>query len=91
MSVEPRNLKVQTSRRNFLQGTAAAVTGAGILASASSISQANAGPATGDPIPLGAAVPLTGWAAADGIEYQPLIRLPRRRFTERSRGRKADG
>ena len=75
MSVEPRNLKVQTSRRNFLQGTAAAVTGAGILASASSISQANAGPATGDPIPLGAAVPLTGWAAADGNEYQRGLEL----------------
>lgn len=73
MSFESEKSKDQSTRRSFLKGSAA--TGAGILASASIISQANAGPATGEPIPLGAAVPLTGWAAADGIEYQRGVTL----------------
>ena len=73
MLLKSKKLKDQSTRRGFLKGSAA--TGAGFLASASTILQANAGPATGEPIPLGAAVPLTGWAAADGIEYKRGLEL----------------
>ncbi len=63
----------KVSRRKFLAGSAVGVTGltaAGVLASA------NAGKAAdGEPIPIGAAVPLTGWAAADGIEYKRGLQL----------------
>ena len=61
------------SRRGFITGSAgglAGLTAAGLLASA------NAGQAAdGKPIPIGAAVPLTGWAAADGIEYKRGLEL----------------
>ena len=31
--------------------------------------------ATGEPIPIGGGVPLTGWAAADGIEFQRALNM----------------
>ena len=65
--------KTTLSRRGFITSSAgglAGLTAAGVLASA------NAGRAAGgDPIPIGAAVPLTGWAAADGIEYKRGLEL----------------
>ena len=61
------------SRRNFLQGSAS---GLGGLAAASVLFASNEGrAAVGKPIPIGAAVPLTGWAAADGIEYKRGLEL----------------
>lgn len=52
-------------RRKFLTGSAGLAAAGGMLAS---INQGRA--ATGEPIPIGAGIPLTGWAAADGIEFK---------------------
>lgn len=50
-------------------GTGAAITGT-ILASLNKGARAE-----GDPIPVGAGVPLTGWAAADGIEFKRAMEM----------------
>jgi branched-chain amino acid transport system substrate-binding protein len=56
------------SRRGFL---AKSVVGAGAVVSGTMLSAINNGAkADGDPIPLGGGMPVTGWAAADGIEFQ---------------------
>lgn len=75
MSAENQSDTKQSTRRGFLKGSTATVAGAGILASPAMLMSANAGMAAGEPIPLGAAVPLTGWAAADGIEYKRGVEL----------------
>ena len=76
MSAKDQNDKNQTTRRNFLKSAGATALGAGMMSSASILQTANAGTAaTGKPIPIGSAVPLTGWAAADGIEYKRGIEL----------------
>ena len=55
-----------TDRRAFLKGAAAA--GVGSAALLATIN--NGAKAAGDPIKVGGAVPITGWAAADGIEFK---------------------
>lgn len=59
---------VDSGRRGFLAksavGTGAALTGTML----SAIN--NGAKADGEPIPLGGGMPVTGWAAADGIEFQ---------------------
>ena len=68
--------KFQSTRRGFLKGAAASATGVSALTAAGVLQAANASAATsGKPIPIGAAVPLTGWAAADGIEYKRGLEL----------------
>lgn len=63
------NAPANVGRRRFL-GNAAAL-GAGAALSSSALAAMNDGAkATGKPIPIGAGVPLTGWAAADGIEFK---------------------
>lgn len=69
--------QTRVSRRRFVQGTAAAALGgivAGGLAGFSAARVADEGEATGGsifgPIKIGAALPLTGWAAADGQEMK---------------------
>jgi branched-chain amino acid transport system substrate-binding protein len=58
----------KTNRRRFL-GTAAI--GGGALLGSNLLSMLNNGAkAAGAPIPVGGGVPLTGWAAADGIEFK---------------------
>ncbi len=52
-------------RRGFMSGVAGAAAGGGLLAS---VNQGQA--ATGEPIPIGAGIPMTGFAAADGIEFK---------------------
>jgi branched-chain amino acid transport system substrate-binding protein len=61
------------SRRDFLKKSAAAgamapIAGAGMLAAANNAAGATA--ADGTPIKIGAAIPLTGYAAGDGLEAQ---------------------
>ena len=57
-------------RRRFLKGAGLAGVGA-VAASAGLLAEINDGAkASGTPIPLGSGVPITGWAAADGIEYK---------------------
>jgi len=53
-------------RRQFLKSTIGGAAGSGALLA--SVNQGVA--ATGEPIPIGAGIPLTGWAAADGIEFK---------------------
>jgi len=62
------------SRRRFF-GTVGKV-GAGAALSATMLASLNRGAkADGEPIPIGAGVPLTGWAAADGIEFQRAMEM----------------
>jgi branched-chain amino acid transport system substrate-binding protein len=65
--------KMHEGRRNFLKGLSLAGVGTAAL-SAGLIADINAKhgvkAAEGEPIPVGGAVPITGWAAADGIEFQ---------------------
>ncbi|XAT59965.1 ABC transporter substrate-binding protein [Rhodobacteraceae bacterium Araon29] len=76
MTDKKTNSPTETTRRDFLGKAAASVTGVGALSAAGVLSATNAGAqASGEPIPLGAAVPLTGWAAADGIEYRRGLEL----------------
>ena len=72
------------SRRKFLtMGGMAAASGAMLAAiNAAALGQTNelspASPgmkAEGDPIPIGGGVPLTGWAAADGIEFKRALEM----------------
>ncbi|MBU2867430.1 ABC transporter substrate-binding protein [Pacificibacter marinus] len=55
----------RTSRRNFIRGSAVAAAATTLA----SVNQA-AGQTGGEPIKVGAAVPLTGYAAADGLEIR---------------------
>ena len=66
------------SRRNFLKGTGLAgvggvALGAGMLADINVSKGVKA--AEGEPIPIGGGVPLTGWAAADGIEFKRALEM----------------
>jgi branched-chain amino acid transport system substrate-binding protein len=63
------------NRRKFL--TRGAALGAGAVAgSAALLADINGGAkAAGDPIPVGGGVPLTGWAAADGIEFKRALEM----------------
>jgi hypothetical protein len=57
-------------RRRFF-GKAASLGVGGLTGSAALLASINDGAkAQGDPIKVGGAVPITGWAAADGIEFQ---------------------
>lgn len=71
-------------RRAFLQMGAGAAAGGALLASinARALGQTNeidpaisGVSADGEPIPIGGGVPLTGWAAADGIEFQRALTM----------------
>jgi branched-chain amino acid transport system substrate-binding protein len=66
------------SRRNFLKGASLAgvggvALGAGMLADINGSMGVKA--AEGEPIPIGGGVPLTGWAAADGIEFKRALEM----------------
>ena len=62
------------SRRDLLKG--AAVGGAGaIVASTATLAELNEGKAEGDPIPVGSALPFTGWGAHDAIEFRNGIEM----------------
>ena len=59
---------VNSGRRGFLAKSAV---GAGAALTGTMLSAINNGAkADGEPIPLGGGMPVTGWAAADGIEFQ---------------------
>lgn len=60
-------------RRDIFKGSLGVVAGSGALLA--SINQGKA--ADGEPIPIGAGVPLTGWAAADGIEFKRAAEMAR--------------
>ena len=64
-------------RRGFLTGGAAAVGGAAMLAQ---VNEARAQP--GDPVPIGAALPLSGAAAADGVEFRQGLELAAEEINE---------
>src|SRR5262249_4812002 len=50
--------------------------GGGVLPGSNMLSQINNGAkAAGKPIPIGGGVPLTGWAAADGIEFKRALEM----------------
>lgn len=53
------------NRRNLLKGSALLTGSAGLLVSANSTAHAS-----GEPIPIGQAAPLTDFAAADGVEFR---------------------
>ena len=57
-------------RRRFLKGAGLASLGVLAASSGTPATINNGGKAQGEPIPLGSGVPITGWAAADGIEYK---------------------
>jgi branched-chain amino acid transport system substrate-binding protein len=60
-------------RRRLLTG---AVLGGGVLLGSNMLSAINNGAkAAGKPIPIGGGVPLTGWAAADGIEFKRALEM----------------
>jgi len=61
------------SRRQFLRSSTAVAGGIGVAALTALNS--NQAMAAGDPIPIGGGVPLTGWAAADGIEFKRGLEL----------------
>lgn len=65
----------QPSRRRFLKGTA--MLGAGAFAAGGTmLADINRGAkAQGEPIKIGGGVPLTGWAAADGIEFKRALEM----------------
>lgn len=65
----------QPSRRSFLKGTA--MLGAGAFAAGGTmLADINRGAkAQGEPIKIGGGVPLTGWAAADGIEFKRALEM----------------
>lgn len=66
----------EQSRRAFLRGAGTIAVGGSVLASTNMLAAINNdAQAAGEPIPLGGAVPLTGWGAADGIEYKRGIEL----------------
>jgi len=61
--------KNSLSRRKFLSNSA--IGGAGAVFAGSMLSSINnSAEAAGEPIPLGGGMPMTGWAAADGIEFK---------------------
>lgn len=64
-------------RRGFLTGGAAAVGGAAMLAQ---VNEARA--QSGDPVPIGAALPLSGAAAADGVEFRQGLELAAEEINE---------
>ena len=60
-------------RRRLLTGAAL---GGGVLLGSNMLSAINNGAkAAGKPIPIGGGVPLTGWAAADGIEFKRALEM----------------
>lgn len=65
-----RRMLADEGRRRFLKGAGLASLGV-LAASSGTLATINNGAkAQGEPIPLGSGVPITGWAAADGIEYK---------------------
>ena len=67
---------VTANRRGFMKGAAAAGLGAATLGGAGMLAATNNGAkAQGKPIPVGSLVPLTGWAAADAIEFQRGVKM----------------
>jgi branched-chain amino acid transport system substrate-binding protein len=72
-SASPETALPKSNRRRFL-GTAAiggsALLGSGLLSAIN-----NGAKAAGKPIPIGGGVPLTGWAAADGIEFKRALEM----------------
>ncbi len=73
--LSPAGRPADPGRRKFLTRTAAR--GAGAIAGGSTLlADINGGvKAAGDPIPIGGGVPLTGWAAADGIEFKRALEM----------------
>lgn len=59
-------------RRNLLKGGAATAAGAGLL---TSLNATSASAQSGDPVRVGAALPMSGPAAADGIEFERGLKL----------------
>ena len=70
-----RSRLADPSRRDFFRRSA--VIGAGAVAASSTLlAGVNRGAkADGEPIPIGGGVPLTGWAAADGIEFKRALEM----------------
>jgi len=63
------------SRRRFLKGATVAAAG-GVAATSTLLADINGGAkAAGKAIPIGGGVPLTGWAATDGIEFKRALEL----------------
>lgn len=74
--------KPMMGRRKFLQMGGIAAAGGGMLASINAaaaqthkLSPGFGLTADGEPIPIGGGVPLTGWAAADGIEFKRALEM----------------
>lgn len=70
--------KAAMSRRGFMQSTAVAGSGAAILAGLNSQAAAQ----TSDPVVVGGPLPLTGVAAADGIEFQRGLEMAAEEINE---------
>jgi branched-chain amino acid transport system substrate-binding protein len=76
---KPRTTKradtpMESTRRQFLGRAGAVGVGAG-LGSSMLAAINNGAKAAGEPIPVGGGVPLTGWAAADGIEFKRAMEM----------------
>ncbi|MEQ8655100.1 MAG: ABC transporter substrate-binding protein [Kiloniellales bacterium] len=61
----------QASRRKFLAASTAGIGAAAMLASVNRDAKAQ----SGDPIPIGSALPMSGFAAADGIEFRRGVEM----------------
>lgn len=74
-TIADRTLDKMQGRRSFLKGAGLAGIG-GLAASAGLLADINDGVAAeGKPIPVGGCVPLTGWAAADGISFKSGLEM----------------
>ena len=63
------------SRRNFMKGAGLAGLGAAAMTSGLLADINDGVRAEGEPIPVGGCVPLTGWAAADGLSFKSGLEL----------------
>ena len=63
------------SRRNFMKGAGLAGFGAAAMTSGLLADINDGVRAEGEPIPVGGCVPLTGWAAADGLSFKSGLEL----------------
>lgn len=82
MLIKRKSLRAEIARKGFLEGRRRFLKGAGLAGvgamagSLGMLAEINDGVAAeGDPILIGGGVPLTGWAAADGIEFKRALEM----------------
>ena len=74
-SEEAARKRFLSSRRSFMKGAGLAGVGAAAMSSGMLADINDGARAEGEPIPVGGCVPLTGWAAADGLSFKSGLEL----------------